>query len=93
MMILELFLKTKKKRGYLSSNRVGSKGDDIYRFNLPTLNLTLSGVITDLKTKQIIPGATIDIVGSDSSTFKLLQIIQVDIFLMKISLKKMYPIT
>ncbi|MGB2457934.1 MAG: OmpA family protein [Flavobacteriales bacterium] len=63
-----IIFEDEEERGYLSSNRVGSKGDDIYRFNLPKLNLTLSGVITDLKTKQIIPGATIDIVGSDGST-------------------------
>ena len=63
-----IIFEDEEERGYLSSNRVGSKGDDIYRFNLPKLNLTLSGVITDLKTKQIIPGATIDIIGTDGST-------------------------
>ena len=63
-----IIFEDEEEKGYLSSNRVGSKGDDIYRFNLPKLNLTLSGVITDLKTKQIITGATIDIVGSDGST-------------------------
>ena len=57
-------------RGYLSSNRVGSKGDDIYRFNLPKLNITLSGVVTDTKTKQIIAGATISIDGSDGSSYQ-----------------------
>jgi len=62
-----IIFEDEEERGYLSSNRLGSKGDDIYRFNLPKLNLTLSGVITDLKTKQIISGATIDIVGSDGS--------------------------
>ena len=46
------------ERGYLSSNRVGSKGDDIYSFNLPKLSLTISGVIIDQKTKEIIEGAT-----------------------------------
>ena len=63
-----IIFEDEEEKGYLSSNRLGSKGDDIYQFNLPTLNLTLSGVITDLKTKQIITGATIYIVGSDSST-------------------------
>lgn len=57
-----------EEKGYLSSNRVGSKGDDIYQFNLPKLNLTLSGVITDFKTKEIISGAMIKIIGSDGSS-------------------------
>ena len=57
-----------EEKGYLSSNRVGSKGDDIYQFNLPKLNLTLSGVITDFKTKKIISGAMIKIIGSDGSS-------------------------
>ena len=34
----------------------------------PTLNLTLSELITDLKTKQIITGTAIYIVGSDSTS-------------------------
>ncbi|MDB2613402.1 hypothetical protein N9Y89_01350 [bacterium] len=29
------------EKGYLSSNRLGSKGDDIYQFHLPKLNLTI----------------------------------------------------
>ena len=49
---------------------IGSKGDDIYRFNLPKLNITLSGVVTDTKTKQIIPGVTISIDGSDGSSYQ-----------------------
>ena len=55
-----------------------------------TLNLTLSGVIAEaFKAKQIIPGATIDIVGSDGSTSQsITRLIQVDIFLTKISLKR-----
>ena len=62
-----IIFEDEEERGYLSSNRIGSKGDDIYSFNLPKLNLTISGVITDLKSKQIISDATIDIVGSDGS--------------------------
>ena len=56
------------ERGYLSSNRVGSKGDDIYSFNLPKLSLTISGVIIDQKTKEIIEGANVQISGSDESS-------------------------
>ena len=60
-----------EERGYLSSNRIGSKGDDIYRFNLPKLNITLSGVVTDFKTKQIITNATISLEGSDGSSYQI----------------------
>ena len=60
-----------EERGYLSSNRIGSKGDDIYRFNLPKLNITLSGVVTDFKTKQIITSATISLEGSDGSSYQI----------------------
>ena len=59
------------ERGYLSSNRVGSKGDDIYSFNLPKLSLTISGVIIDQKTKEIIEGANVQISGSDESSFQV----------------------
>ncbi len=55
------------EKGYLSSNRIGSKGDDIYQFYLPKLDLTLSGVVKDAKSEQIITGAKIDIEGSDGS--------------------------
>lgn len=55
------------EKGYLSSNRLGSKGDDIYQFHLPKLNLTISGVITDIKSNQVVSGAKVEIVGSDGS--------------------------
>lgn len=57
-----------EERGYLSSNRIGSKGDDLYQFHLPKLNLTLSGVITEQKSKQIISDAKVVVLGSDGST-------------------------
>ncbi|MBN8695752.1 MAG: OmpA family protein [Bacteroidetes bacterium] len=59
----------KKERGYLSSNREGTKGaDDIWSFVLPPLLFTIEGVVTDCKFKEVIPGAVVKLVGSDGSS-------------------------
>lgn len=59
----------KKERGYLSSNRDGSKGaDDLWSFVLPPLLFTIEGDITDCKFKETIAGATVKLVGSDGSS-------------------------
>jgi peptidoglycan-associated lipoprotein len=59
----------KKERGYLSSNREGSKGaDDLWSFVLPPLLFTIEGDITDCKFKETIAGVTIKLVGSDGSS-------------------------
>jgi len=51
------------KTGYFSSNRAGGKGDDdIYAYNLvkPFIQaLKVEGIIADLATKEILPGATV----------------------------------
>ena len=59
----------KKERGYLSSNREGTKGkDDIWQFVLPPLLFTIEGVVTDCKFKETVPNVTIKLVGSDGSS-------------------------
>lgn len=59
----------KKERGYLSSNREGTKGaDDIWSFVLPPLLFTIEGVVTDCKFKEVVPGVVIKLVGSDGSS-------------------------
>jgi peptidoglycan-associated lipoprotein len=57
----------KKERGYFSSNRVGSKGDDIYQFVLPLLDLSISGVASDESTNKAIAGAVVIIIGTDGT--------------------------
>lgn len=56
-----------EKNGYLSSNRTsGSGDDDIYSVLLIKefkVNLTLNGVITDVRTKEILPGAKVELVN------------------------------
>lgn len=64
-----IIFESEEERGFFSSNRTGSKGgDDIYQFNLPSLNLSISGVATDLKSGAIITSATISLMGTDGTT-------------------------
>lgn len=57
------------EKGYFTSNRSGGKGShDIYSFLLPALKFTLCGTVSDFKTKKIIPGATVALVGTDGSS-------------------------
>lgn len=54
-----------KESGYFSSTREGGRGqDDIYRFYMTPLVFTLSGVVRDLKTKEILPNTFITITNS-----------------------------
>jgi len=54
------------EQGFFSSNRSGRKSrEDIYSFVIPPVAYTLAGTVTDDRTLQKIPGARIDIVGSD----------------------------
>ncbi len=55
-------------KGYFSSNRPGSRGDDIYRFYMTPLVYTLSGTVFNLKTKEIIPDATVALRINDTIT-------------------------
>jgi peptidoglycan-associated lipoprotein len=58
-----------KDRGYLSSNREGTKGmDDIWSFVLPPLEFSLDGVVADCKNKTPLEGVAVRITGSDGSS-------------------------
>lgn len=60
-----IILSKDKESGYFSSNREGGRGqDDIYRFYMTPLVFTLSGVVRDLKTKEILPNAVLTITNS-----------------------------
>ncbi|MCU0442936.1 MAG: OmpA family protein [Bacteroidia bacterium] len=60
-----------KESGYFASNRDGGRGqDDIYRFYMTPLLFTLSGVVRDSATKELLPNTTITITSS-SDTGKL----------------------
>ncbi len=55
-----------EERGFFTSNRKeGRGGDDVWSFVLPSINYSISGVIRDDETMQLVPQATVQIVGSD----------------------------
>ncbi len=58
-----------KERGYLTSNREGTKGaDDIWSFVLPPLLFTIEGTVSNCKFKEVVPGVTMKLLGSDGSS-------------------------
>ncbi|MFC2176608.1 OmpA family protein, partial [Bacteroidota bacterium] len=66
-----IIFEKEQEKGYFTSNRENGKGsDDIYSFLLPALKFTLSGVVSDFKTKKLVKGATVSIVGTDGSSME-----------------------
>ena len=64
-----IIIENDEERGYLSSNRDGGKGgDDIYQFELPPLQFTLKGIVTDSKTGGIMTGIKVQLIGNDGTT-------------------------
>jgi peptidoglycan-associated lipoprotein len=62
----------KEQRGYLSSNRNGSKGDhsqDIWDFYLPPILVDLDIIVTDLETGMPVPDAKVIVVGSQGENY------------------------
>ena len=56
------------KKGYLSSNREGSNGDDIYAVFKTPLKYTLEGVVTDAQTGAPLPLTVVKLDGSDGTS-------------------------
>lgn len=55
------------EKGYFSSNRDDARGrDHIFSFELPPLNISISGTVTD-RDEEPVPGAVIRIVGDDGT--------------------------
>ncbi|NOR86751.1 MAG: OmpA family protein [Bacteroidales bacterium] len=66
-----IFDPNQQEAGYLSSSRPGGRGSaDIYSFVLPPLEYSISGVITDDYTYQVIEGMDVLLLGSDGSEKK-----------------------
>ena len=62
-----------EERGFFTSNRPGGKGqDDIWRFYVPDMVFALQGVAKDKVTGNPLPGAKIEIAGTDGSNFSAL---------------------
>jgi peptidoglycan-associated lipoprotein len=59
-----------KEMGWFTTNRKGGRGnDDLWRFRLPPILFTLTGVVRDDSTKAIITGAEVRIEGSNGTIF------------------------
>ena len=72
-------INSKNRNGFFTSNREGGKGyDDIYRFvenKKLTCEQTLSGLVTDLDSGQILINAQMSLFDAN---FKPLQVVQTD---------------
>ena len=66
-----IFDPNQQEAGYLSSSRQGGRGGaDIYSFILPPLEYTISGIVTDDYTFQVISDLEVLLLGSDGSEKK-----------------------
>jgi len=65
------FNKGEVDKGLFSSNRKGSKSDDIYSFYLPPKIFNASGEIFNKETNQKIDGAMVRIIGTDGTNLKV----------------------
>ena len=62
-----IVFKSGEEKGYFTSNRAGRIGDQIYSFVIPPLEFTLKGTVRDDSTKYVLPGATVQLIGSDGT--------------------------
>jgi len=69
-----LVMNADNKTGFVSSNRTtGTGSDDMYSFSLLRpikVNLSVKGVITNLRTTQPIPGATVELLDASGNVVK-----------------------
>jgi peptidoglycan-associated lipoprotein len=65
------FIKGEFEKGLFSSNRKGSRGDDIYSFYLPPKVYNATGEVFNKETDQKIDGAMIRIIGTDGTSLKM----------------------
>lgn len=65
------FIKGEVVKGLFTSNRKGSRGDDIYSFYLPPKVFNVNGEIENRETAQKIDGALIRIIGTDGTNLKM----------------------
>jgi peptidoglycan-associated lipoprotein len=62
---------TGENRGMFSSNRKGSKGDDIYSFIVPPKVYSVEGEVFNKETNSKLNGVTIRIIGTDGTNLKM----------------------
>ncbi|HKJ79534.1 MAG TPA: OmpA family protein, partial [Prolixibacteraceae bacterium] len=64
------FVKEENK-GMFSSNRKGSRGDDLYSFMVPPKVFRLEGEIYNKETGEKLDGATVRIIGTDGTNLRM----------------------
>lgn len=62
---------TGENKGMFTSNRKGSRGDDIYSFLVPPKIYSVEGEVFDKETNSKIDGATVRIIATDGTNLKL----------------------
>lgn len=62
-----IVFKPGRESGFFSSNRGRAATYDIYSFHLPPVEFMISGVVLDDSTQFSVPGASIQLVGSDGT--------------------------
>jgi peptidoglycan-associated lipoprotein len=65
------FIKGEVEKGLFSSNRKGSRSDDIYSFYLPPKVFNATGEVFNKESDQKIDGAMIRIIGTDGTNLKM----------------------
>ncbi|MEN8118197.1 MAG: OmpA family protein [Bacteroidota bacterium] len=62
---------TSENKGMFTSNRKGSRGDDIYSFVVPPKVYQVEGEIFNKETNSKLEGATVRIIGTDGTNLKM----------------------
>jgi peptidoglycan-associated lipoprotein len=65
-----IYYYAKEDKGYFTSDRKGSRGEDIYYFVKPPLEFALTGIVKDKDNMQVIDSAVVTLYGSDGSMFR-----------------------
>lgn len=66
-----VFLDTDLEEGMFTSNRDGSRNDDIYSFMVPPVKQELFGRVFDEGTSSQIDGATVRVIGTDGTNLRI----------------------
>jgi peptidoglycan-associated lipoprotein len=62
---------TGEEKGLFTSNREGSRGDDIYSFLLPPKTYEIEGKLYNVETSELVDGANVRLIGTDGTMLRL----------------------
>ena len=60
-----------EEKGLFTSNREGSRGDDIYSFILPPKTYSVEGKLYNKETNELVDGASVKLIGTDGTMLRL----------------------